>query len=407
MKLAISGGEKMFDKPLVDWPIWDQKEQDGLLRVLKSGKWGSLHGEEVYEFENEFASFQDAEYAIAANSGTTALETALRALGIQAGDEVILPAYTFVATATAILINGAVPVFVDIDPQTYNIDPTLLEQAITEKTRAIMPVHFAGRPVDLDAISQIASKKGLFVIEDAAQAWGSEWRGRKVGATSNFGCFSFQSSKNINSAEGGIILTDDEEHATLARSYMNCGRVEGGVWYEHYHLGSNLRMTEFQGAILRAQLSRYREQLERRQHAASLLDKRLADLPGFKTLQSDVRITGQSRHLYIFRYISEAFDEISKGEFIKALQAEGVPCSGGYSIPLYEQPIFKNKSFGPFTHLIQDAMDVEEMHLANTHKACYEEALWLPQAVLLNDDKTIDRICDAIIKIYENRNELY
>ncbi|KAA3656719.1 MAG: DegT/DnrJ/EryC1/StrS family aminotransferase, partial [Calditrichaeota bacterium] len=346
MKLAISGGEKTFNKPLVEWPIWDEKEEQGLLRVLKSGKWGSLHGDKVYEFENEFAIYQDAEYAIAVSSGTTALETALRAAGIQAGDEVILPAYTFVASATAVLINGAVPVFVDIDPQTYNMDPTRIEEAITEKTRAIMPVHFAGRPVDLDQISQIASKKGLFIVEDAAQAWGSEWRGRKIGATSTFGCFSFQSSKNINSAEGGIIVTDDDEHANLARSYVNCGRVEGGIWYEHYHLGSNLRMTEFQGAILRAQLGRYHEQMQKREQAAAILDKRLAEIPGFQILQSDERITSQSRHLYIFRYVSEAFEEISKAEFIKALQAEGIPCSGGYSIPLYEQPIFKNKSFG-------------------------------------------------------------
>ncbi len=407
MKLAINGGAKIFTDPLVDWPLWDEKEMKALQRVLESGKWGSLHGEEVFEFEKEFARFQDADFAIACSSGTTALESSLRALGLQAGDEVILPAYTFVASATAILINGAVPVFVDIDPKTYNIDPNLIEAAITEKTRAIMPVHFAGRPADLDAINQIARKNDLFVIEDAAQAWGSAWRGRKVGAASDFGCFSFQSSKNINCAEGGIILTNDEEHANLARSYVNCGRVEGGIWYEHYHLGSNLRLTEFQGAILRSQLDRYPAHLQQRQTAVARLNERIAEIPGLSTLKSDERITANSCHLFIFRYDSAAFDEIGKNAFIEALRGEGVPCSGGYSIPLYEQPIFKNKSFGPFTHLLKERIDVSALHLKNTHSACYDQALWLPQAVLLNDENTMDRIGDAIVKIYENRQELY
>ncbi len=406
MKLAIKGGDPVRKRPFPDWPTWDDAERSGLNRVLESGKWGSLQGQEVSQFEREFAKYQGAEFGIAVTSGSTALEVSLRAVGIEAYDEVLIPAYTFVATATAVLVNAAIPVFVDIDLETYNMSTTALEQALTPNTRAIMPVHFAGRPANMDEIEQFARDHNLHIIEDAAQGWGAQWRGQGVGTFGDFGCFSFQSSKNISSGEGGIILTNDEELARMAASYMNCGRVEGGIWYAHYHLGSNYRMTEFQAAVLSGQLSRYDQQLEQRQQNMALLDNALQALEGVLPLTGDARITRHAGHIYIFRYNAEAFDMLSKEGFVSALQAEGIPCSGGYSLPLYKQPMFRNQSYGPFTKILREKAQYENVNLPNTEKACFEEAIWLPQRVLLGSAEDMQDIVRAIEKIYDNRHEL-
>ncbi len=406
VKLAIKGGDPVRKRPYPEWPIWNDAERDALNRVLESGKWGSLNGKEVNHFENAFAKYQGAEFGIAVTSGSTALEVSLRAVGIEAFDEVLIPAYTFVATATAVLVNAAIPVFVDIDLETYNISTSSLEQAITPNTRAIMPVHFAGRPANMDEVEQFARDHGLHIIEDAAQGWGAQWRGQGVGTFGDFGCFSFQSSKNISSGEGGIILTNDEELARMAASYMNCGRVEGGIWYAHYHLGNNYRMTEFQAAVLSSQLSRYDEQLQQRQRNMELLDRALQHLNGVQPLTPDARITRHAGHIYIFRYQAEAFDMLSKEDFVSALQAEGIPCSGGYSLPLYKQPVFQNQSYGPFTKLLKDKAAYQDIFLPNTEKACKEEAVWLPQRLLLGTENDMQDVVRAIEKIYENRHEL-
>ena len=281
-KLAINGGSALRTKSFPKWPIWDQNEVDNLKSVLESGKWGSLHGNMVKTFSEKYANYHQAKYGICVNSGTTALKIALQATGVDAGKEVILPGYTFIASATAVLDAGAIPVFVDIDPETYNIDFTKIEEAITDRTAAIMPVHFAGRPCNMDEINAIAKKHDLKVIEDAAQAWGSEWKNKKVGAIGDAGCFSFQSSKNITSAEGGIILTNDEETAKFCRSFANCGRVEGGIWYEHYYLGGNYRMSEFQGAVLLAQFERYPELKVRREKNAKYLNEQFSKIEGIE-----------------------------------------------------------------------------------------------------------------------------
>ncbi len=406
MHLAIRGGKPIFETPFDRWPIWGREEEEALLRALGSGKWGALHGEEVKTFEKEFAEYQGARFAVAVNSGTAALQVAIRAAGIPAGAEVILPAYTFVASATAILDNCAIPVFVDIDPESYTIDPHAVEAAITEKTAAIMPVHFAGRPADMDALEKIAAQHDLILIEDAAQAWGASWRGRGVGSMGFAGGFSFQSSKNINAGEGGIILTDDEESIGLLRSYSNCGRLESGLWYAHYNTGGNYRMTEFQGALLRAQLQKYPQQLQTRRRNSALLSQKLADLPGIKPLEEDSRVTGHACHLYIFRYQPEAFDMLDKEQFVKALQAEGVPCNGGYSLPLYEQPLFRDRNFAPFEEIMQAAPDYAEQDLVHSRTACREQAVWIRQSALLASEKDILGVVDAIEKIYENRHEL-
>jgi len=382
-KLAIKGGTPIRTAPFPVWPIWGDEEIVNLTNVVKSGKWGSLSGERTGEFEKMFAEYQDAKHGILTNSGTTALRLALTAADIGPGDEVLVPAYTFIASASSIVEAGAIPIFVDLDPNTYNIDVDQAEQAVTDRTRGIMPVHFAGRPADLDAVQNLAKKHNLVVIEDAAQAWGSEWRGKRVGAVGDAGCFSFQSSKNINAGEGGIVVTNDDMIDKMARSHNNCGRSEDGLWYEHFYFGGNTRITEFQSAVLIAQLGRYDEQKKIRQDNLNYLNEQLEKIDGIATMRQDERITSQSSHLFIFRYLKQEFAEKSKGSFINAMRAEGIATSPGYSIPLYKQPVFVNKAFGPRGRKIDLPIDYEKMSCPETEKACYEEAVWFTQNVLL------------------------
>ncbi|MBD3289482.1 aminotransferase class I/II-fold pyridoxal phosphate-dependent enzyme [candidate division KSB1 bacterium] len=405
-KLALNGGESIRTLPFPKWPIWTDDEINNLIDVIKSDQWGSIKGTRVNDFEKKYAAFHDAKYGVCVNSGTTALTLALRAVGIGRGDEVLVPAYTFIATATSIVEAGAIPRFVDIDPETYNIDVNQLEANINERTKGIMPVHFGGRPAEMDVILSIAEKNNLKVVEDAAQAWGSEWKQTKVGAIGNAGCFSFQSSKNMTSAEGGIILTNEDETEKYARSFSNCGRLPGGVWYEHYYLGGNFRLTEFQAAILDAQFDRYPKYQKIREQNCRILNEHLSQIDGCEILKDDPNITANSRHLYIWRYKKEAFNNAPKSQFIKALQKEGIITSAGYSIPLYTQPVMKNKAFGPMGASVDLDVDYASMELPETEKACYEEAIWFPQFVLLGDEKDIDDIVKAIKKIQENANEL-
>ncbi|MBL7092667.1 DegT/DnrJ/EryC1/StrS family aminotransferase [candidate division KSB1 bacterium] len=405
-KLAIKGGSPLRTKSFPKWPVWDDNEINNLKKVVESGKWGALHGDQVKTFSEKYANYHQAKYGICVNSGTTALKVALQAIGVETGQEVILPCYTFIASATAILDAGAIPVFVDIDPDTYNIDANQIKGAITDRTAAIMPVHFGGRPCNMDEINGIAKKHNLKVIEDAAQAWGSEWKNQKVGAIGDAGGFSFQSSKNITAAEGGIILTNDEETAKFCRSFSNCGRIEGGVWYEHYYLGGNFRMSEFQGAVLSAQFERYPEMKAKREKNAKYLNEQLSQIDGIETLKADDNITSNSLHLFICRYQKEHFKDVPKNTFIDAMRKEGFILSAGYSIPLYTQPVFKNLAFGARGKKVDVGVDYTSYHLPETEKACYEEAIWVPQSVLLGEQDDMKDIVNGIIKVKDNVDEL-
>ncbi|MBN2013058.1 DegT/DnrJ/EryC1/StrS family aminotransferase [candidate division KSB1 bacterium] len=404
--LAINGGSPVRTAPFQKWPVWNEDEIKGLEEVIRSGKWGRIHGKKVEDFENHFAEYHDAKFGVCVNSGTTALQIALRAAGIGAGDEVILPGYTFIATATAALEAGAIPIMIDIDPETYNIDVKQIEANITPKTRGIMPVHFGGRPADMDAINAIARKHNLKVIEDAAQAWGSAWNGTKVGALGTAGCFSFQSSKNVNAGEGGIILTNDAETEKFARSFSNCGRLPNGVWYEHYYLGGNYRMTEFQGAVLQAQFARYPEMQATREKNANLLSQHLKEIEGVELLKDDPKITRNSRHLFIWRYKKEGFNNVPKAKFLDAMKAEGVFMSAGYSIPLYSQPLMKEKTFGPAGKVVDIPIDFANMNLPETERACYDEAVWIVQSPLLGTEQDMMDMIKAIKKVQEHSSEL-
>ena len=393
--LSLNGGSPVRRTPFPSWPIINAADQKALSQVLHSGQW--FLGERVIEFEQTFAAFQQAQFGVALSSGTTALQVALAAVGLQPGDEVIIPSYTFIATASAVVMTGGVPVFVDVDPSSYNIDPAAVEAAITDRTRAVIAVHIAGRPADLDALLALTRQRGIRLIEDAAQAHAAAWKGRKVGAIGDLGTFSFQASKNLNAGEGGFIASDDRELAELAWSVHNCGRSRQGAWYEHDVIGSNYRLSEFQAALLLSQLENLAEQTTRRTHNARQLDALLGEIDGVSPLPADPRVTTHAYHLYIFRYAADQFKELPRERFIEALQAEGIPCSSGY------RPLYKEAAFQTY---FRDQPARAQAHCPHTERICAEEAVWLTQNMLLGTDSDTADIAAAIAKIQQHADTL-
>jgi len=399
-KLAMNGGEPVRKKPFPAWPVWDESDVETIVETLRSGRWG-IGGTKNEEFEKAFAAFQQAKYAVTCVNGTAALEIALRAVGLEPGDEVIVPAYTFIATASACLMVNAVPVFVDIDPDTYLIDPKQVEQAVTDRTRAVIPVHVAGCPADMDAIMDVAKKHDLKVIEDCAQSHAAEWKGRRVGAIGDVGTFSFQSSKNLNAGEGGCCTTDDERIFRRCWSLKNVGRSPDGEWYDHPVLGWNYRMTQFQAALLLNQLKRVEEQATLRSENARLLTDRLSKIEGIRPLRVDPRVTRHAYHLYVFRYDASAFNGLPREDFLKAMNAEGITCSEGYR-PLYWEAAFRTPDvYRAAMALASRRMDYDKVECPVTERACREECVWLYQAWLLGGKQEIDDIVNAVEKIKE------
>jgi len=397
-RLALHGGTPVRTEPFPRWPVWGEEEEKALLEVLHSGQWG-IGGEKTTQFEEAFARFQNARYGISVTNGTAALEIALRAAGVGPGDEVIIPPYTFVATATACLALGALPVFADIDPETYLLSPTAAEARITERTKAIIAVHIGGCPADMDAFPELARRHGLKLIEDAAQAHAAAWRGRRVGAIGDMGAFSFQSSKNLSAGEGGMILTDDAVLAERCWSIHNVGRVREGAWYQHETWGGNYRMTQWQAAILLAQMTRLEEQSARREENAQYLSQELTKL-GLRPLARDPRVTQHAWHLFIFRYDPNLARGASREAFIKAMNAEGIPCSPGY-VPLYATKAVREGTLDNLHWVGRDASEIERLHPScpAAERACYEEAVWLPQYVLLGTRADMDSIVEAAAKV--------
>ena len=401
--LAALGGEAVRTEGFPAWPISDRAEEDALRSVLRSGTWGRLGGTAVAEFERRFAAFQHAGHAVAVVNGTTALRIALLAAGIQAGEEVIVPPYTFVATASAVVEANAVPVFADIDAETLNLDPAAAEAAVTPRTRAVIAVHLGGMPADMDAVLAVAERHGLAVIEDAAHAHGAEYKGRRVGAIGHLGAFSFQSSKNLTCGEGGAVTTSDERLAAVCRSIHNCGRSRAGAWYEHNVIGGNHRMTEFQGALLNAQLDRLEDQCALRDRNGRHLAKRLREIPGIRPQPRDGNETRHAYHLFAMRYDESAFG-VPRGTFLQALRAEGIPISAGYTVPLYRQPLFVDKAFGPYAAAA--GVDFARVRCPVAERICTREGCWLSQNVLLGTIDDMDDIADAVRKLYDHRDEL-
>ncbi len=395
--LAINGGPKTINKEF-PWPIYDESDINAVAEVVRSGQWGNPDcADLVKSFEDEFASFCGTKYALACVNGSVALRLALIACNVKPGDEVIIPPYTFIATSTIVLEANCVPVFVDIDPGTYNLDPSKIEAAITKRTKAIIPVHFAGQACDMDGIMAIAEKYNLKVIEDACHGHGAEYKGKKLGGIGNAGCFSFQSSKNLTCGEGGMVITNNEDLYDMMNSLRNVGRVKGGQWYEHHYLGCNYRITQLQVAILKIQLKRLKEQTLKRHENGTYLNSLLEKIDGIKPLSRGIGETVHSYHIYIFRYDKSKFNGLPKVEFSKMLAAEGVPCFMGYPQPLYKQPLFQKKNF--MCYAIPENVDYTNVSCPVTEKACYEEAVWIMQNTMLGTKEDMDKIAEAIIKI--------
>ncbi|HEX8149375.1 MAG TPA: DegT/DnrJ/EryC1/StrS family aminotransferase [Pyrinomonadaceae bacterium] len=397
-ELAINGGEMAKKKPFPDWPMYDEREREALLGVLESRQWWRIAGSQVLQFEREFAAYQGARYALAVTNGTHAIELALAALDIGRGDEVIIPAFTFVSTATAILCVNAVPVLVDVDADTYCMSPEAVEAAITPRTRAIIPVHMAGHVADMGRLAEIAQRHDLRLVEDAAHAQGSEWDGRRVGAMYAGGIFSFQSGKLMTAGEGGLVLSDDEEFIERAFLYGNCGRPKADRTYQHSLLGSNCRMSEFQGAVLRVQLTRLDEQIARREQNAPLLDRMLGEIPGITPQKHDPRVNRHPHYMYMFRYDPASFDGLPRQQFVDALIAEGVPAFVGYPA-IHRLPVFRSRAFGPRWRpddpLLPDYSGVR----CPVSEGLGDQVVWLHHRVLLGDEEDLAELTQAVTKV--------
>lgn len=396
-KLAIDGGAPVRTAGFAQWPIYDELELQMLKEVLESGKWGGSGGTKAgYEaklpkMEQEFAKLQDSAYAVSVVNGTVAITVALQAAGVRSGDEVIIPPYTFIATATAALAYGAIPVFADIEPDTLLIDPEKVEALITPKTKAIIAVHIAGAPANMTRLGEIARKHGLALIEDAAQAVGAKWEGRGVGSIGDLGTFSLQSSKNLNAGEGGIITTNQAHLWENAWSICNVGRIPNGEWYQHEKLGQNYRLSEFQAAIILAQMTRLEEQMTRREQNAVRLDSLLGSIDGVRLMKQDPRITRHAYHLYMFKLEPAVTERVQKAEVIRRLQAEGIPVAAGY-VPLNQNVA------------VLDAVEAwtgmrTQQECPVCEAVCEKEALWLTQNVLLSDAQAMDDVAEAVRKV--------
>jgi dTDP-4-amino-4,6-dideoxygalactose transaminase len=414
-ELAINGGNKVRTREFFPWPYYDQRDLKYVEEVIRSRAWfagmrGADPGTKTAEFEKKFAQYHGANYGVACANGSVAIEIALRAAGVGVGDEVIVPALTFIATVSAVLAVNAIPVLVDTIYDTQCVNPDEIERAITDRTKAIIPVHYGGFVCDMDRIIEIAQRHKLIVIADAAHAHGAIYKGKKLGSICDAATFSFQGSKTMTAGEGGIIVTNNSELAEKCIQYRSCGRHEGESWYIHYVFPMNYRITELQSAVLLAQLERLDEQLKRKNQNARYLAKRFRDIDGISPVPGDGNTDVNGYYLYLLQYDKEKFAGISRNNFVEALNAEGIPCHIGYPWPLSKNPIFQQVEEGPkgcpFTcPYYGRQISIKDQKFPVTEKICSETVV-IPHQVLLSPAPDMDDIAAAIVKIKENISEL-
>lgn len=391
-KLAILGGDPVYTGSWPTWPQWDKEEEQALIDVLRSGRWQAAG--RVKSFEETFARYQDAKYGVCVTNGTASLETAMRALGIGPGDEVIVPAYTFSSSGLSVLVVGATPVLVDVD-QWLNIDVEALKEYITPRTKAIMPVHLGGIPANMDGVMEAAKEYNLAVIEDAAQAHGSEWRHTRVGAIGDVGSFSFQTGKVMTSGDGGILVTNDEELAQKLRLYREFGRVPHPDGFDYLVAGSNERLTEFQAAVLHCQLKRLDEQIAMRRQAADYLARRLQDVPGVEFHGLPEGVTRWTVYIFALWLDRDAFAGCSKSLICKALNMEGIPVERGYQC-LADFTAYK-EAYARGQCRIGD--------LPKTREAV-DRVLWLTFPTFMQGLEAMDAVVEALQKVQASAGKL-
>jgi len=394
---AILGGDPVRAAGYPRWPVWDDTEREGLLAVLDDGGWWQGDGDVAATMAAEFAAYHGARYGLALTNGTHTLEAALAACDIGEGDEVVVPGMTFVASATAALAVNATPVLVDVDADTLCIDPVAAEAAVTPRTRAIVAVHVAGAACDLDALVDLCDRRGLRLIEDCAHAHGTTWRGRGVGSWGDFGSFSMQRSKLMTAGEGGVLITSDDVLRAAAWAYADCGRVAGEWFYHHTTYGSNLRMTEWQGAVLRAQLRRFPEQHRVRNENAVALNAALDEIPGIRPPRRDPRMGSQGNYCYVFHYDASEFAGLELRAFEAALKAEGIPM--GVSYPsLSDLALFRHENFGPRLRAGAPRGAYADVHLPVAERAA-ASTVWLQHRMLLGSREDVLDVARAVERI--------
>ncbi|MBM4394106.1 MAG: DegT/DnrJ/EryC1/StrS family aminotransferase [Deltaproteobacteria bacterium] len=413
-KLALFGGTKVRSTPFTPWPQFDDRERKYVMDALESRRWGGypFPSPRALEFGRRFAEYHGARYGIPAANGTVTLEIALRAAGIKAGDEVIVPCYTFMATASCAVHLNAVPVFTDVEARSWCMDPAGVEAAITPKTKAIIPVHLGHQMTDMDRILEIAKRHGLVVIEDCAHSHGGQWRGKGVGSMGDFGSFSFQSSKLMTSGEGGAILCNDDTYRAKVMSLVNCGRKEPGYdGFDEQLFGWNFRLSELQIAVLMGQMDRLDEVTRKRAEMLAYFRETLhANVAGLRVLDTDPRVTRQHAYQTLMRFDSAAFAGIHRDRFLQALEAEGVDLDGTFYVPLYQIPIFNARSdewpalrerYGE--GILEGGRSIS---CPVAEKAAYEEAVWMHYPHLSGSRADVDDIVTAIAKVQRHAAEL-
>jgi dTDP-4-amino-4,6-dideoxygalactose transaminase len=402
VQLATDGGTSVRDtkqKPWPDWPASTEKEWDEeigpMLKEVYLNKSEGLPAPMGARFGQAFAAYCDAAFGMMMPSGTTAIAAGISAAldldGMVDGGEIIIPNYTFIATASAPLSIRCSLALVDVDPLSFTMLPEAVEAAITDKTVALLPVHLGGHPADMDALNSIAEKHGLKVIEDCAQAHGAEHKGRKVGSLGHVGAFSFQSSKNLTSGEGGCLITSDKDIRDRAGAFRDVGRRPGGERWEYPRLGWNYRTSEYLAGILLTRLNHVEGQTDLRNRNAAYLSKNIETIDGLTPPQWRPWVTQHGYHLYMMLFDSEAFGGKTRDEFITALKAEGIPCTPGYQRPLTDEGGLKTVA-DKYPHLIQ------RPPCPNVEAIC-KKSVWLHQNLLLAPQEEMDDILEAILKI--------
>ncbi len=399
-QLAIHGGERARRRPWPAWPEYGEAEREALARVLASRSWGGFPAPntEARAFCEAFARFVGARFAVACTNGTQTLTLALQAARVAPGAEVITSAYTFVGTASAIVAAGATPVFVDVLPDSYCLDPRQVEAAIGPRTEAILPVHLACSMADMDLLPATAAQHGLLLVEDCAHAHGAEWRGQGAGSIGELGSFSMQSTKLLTAGEGGAFTCRDSLLEQRLQSLVNCGRKEPGYDdFPEQMMGWNARMTEWQAAVLRCQLERLPSQNGRRARRIAQLEQEIAAVPGLSPLHHDARVTRRTAYMFILRYDAEAFAGVPRDHVLLALQAEGVPCYGRFYVPLPDDPLFARD---PHTNAaVRAGIDFDARDFPVASRAAYEEAIWLPHELFLGDPEDVSDLVAAFAKV--------